>query len=43
MKQERISVRALGNIDGYKGCIRVTIGTYEMNKKFLKSIENVFY
>jgi histidinol-phosphate aminotransferase len=43
LKKERISVRALGNIDGYKGCIRVTIGTYEMNKKFLKSIENVFY
>jgi histidinol-phosphate aminotransferase len=38
LKKEGLSVKAFGNIDGHIGCIRVTIGTNEMNDKFLKSI-----
>jgi histidinol-phosphate aminotransferase len=40
LKKEGLSVKAFGDIDGHKGCIRVTIGTSEMNDKFLKSISN---
>jgi histidinol-phosphate/aromatic aminotransferase/cobyric acid decarboxylase-like protein len=29
----------LGNIAGHKGCMRVTIGTREMNDKFLQCVE----
>jgi Histidinol-phosphate/aromatic aminotransferase and cobyric acid decarboxylase len=29
----------IGDIEGYRGCVRVTIGTEEMNDKFIKSIE----
>ena len=39
LKKERLIVKTFGDIDGRKGCIRVTIGTKEMNDKFLKSIE----
>jgi histidinol-phosphate aminotransferase len=35
----RISVRMLGNIDGRAGCLRVTVGTREMNDRFLNAIE----
>ena len=38
LKKDRVSVKAFGNINGYEGCIRVTIGTTEMNDKFLKSV-----
>lgn len=38
LKKEGLSVKAFGDIDGHRGCIRVTIGTSEMNDKFLKSI-----
>ncbi|MGC1929006.1 MAG: histidinol-phosphate transaminase [Candidatus Nitrosopolaris sp.] len=38
LKKEGLSVKALGDLDGHRGCIRVTIGTSEMNDKFLKSI-----
>jgi histidinol-phosphate aminotransferase len=38
LKEDRVSVKAFGNINGYEGCIRVTIGTTEMNDKFLKSV-----
>ena len=31
----------LGNIDGRAGCLRVTVGTREMNARFLKVIEIV--
>jgi histidinol-phosphate aminotransferase len=40
LKKEGLSVKTFGDIDGHKGCIRVTIGTSEMNDKFLKSISN---
>jgi len=34
-----IIVKMLGNIAGHKGCMRVTIGTREMNDKFLQCME----
>lgn len=39
LKKERLVVKAFGNVEGRKGCIRVTIGTKNMNDKFLQSIE----
>ena len=38
-EEERVSVRMLGNVDGRRGCLRVTVGTREMNSRFLKSVE----
>jgi len=38
LKKDSISVKAFGDLDGHRGCIRVTIGTSEMNDRFLKSI-----
>jgi len=38
LKDDRIVVKAFGDINGLRGCLRVTIGTYEMNDRFLKSI-----
>ena len=34
-----IIVKMLGNIAGHRGCMRVTIGTREMNDKFLQCVE----
>ena len=34
-----IVVKKIGDIQGYRGCIRVTVGTKDMNDKFIKSIE----
>lgn len=34
-----IVVKMLGNIAGHRGCMRVTIGTREMNDKFLQCVE----
>ena len=39
LKKERLVIKTFGDIDGRKGCIRATIGTKDMNDKFLKSIE----
>jgi histidinol-phosphate aminotransferase len=39
LKSSRIVVKELGNVAGHKGCIRVTIGTREMNDKFLQCLE----
>lgn len=39
LKKERLVIKTFGDIDGRRGCIRVTIGTKDMNDKFLKSIE----
>lgn len=41
LQKARVSVRMLGNIDGRTGCLRVTVGTREMNARFLKAIEMV--
>lgn len=38
LRKEGLSVKALGDLDGHTGCIRVTIGTNDMNDKFLQSI-----
>jgi histidinol-phosphate aminotransferase len=43
LKKAKLVVKAFGNIDDRKGCIRVTIGTKNMNNKFLKSIEKAVY
>jgi histidinol-phosphate aminotransferase len=39
LEKQGIVVKMIGDIEGYRGCIRVTIGTEEMNDKFIKSIE----
>jgi len=36
-----IIVKLLGNITTHKGCMRITIGTPEMNDKYLKCIEQI--
>src|ERR671916_616422 len=36
-----ILVKLLGNITSHKGCMRITIGTREMNDKYLKCIEQI--
>jgi histidinol-phosphate aminotransferase len=36
-----ILVKLLGNITNHKGCMRITIGTREMNDKYLKCIEQI--
>jgi histidinol-phosphate aminotransferase len=36
-----IIVKLLGNITDHKGCMRITIGTPEMNDKYLKCIEQI--
>jgi len=37
-----IIVKLLGNLAGHRGCMRVTIGTEEMNDKFLQCVEGAF-
>jgi len=39
LKSSGIVVKMLGNVAGHKGCMRVTIGTREMNDKFLQCVE----
>jgi histidinol-phosphate aminotransferase len=39
--EQGISVRKLGNIGKHKGCLRVTVGTKEMNSKFLLAIRDL--
>jgi histidinol-phosphate aminotransferase len=36
-----IVVKLLGNITSHRGCMRITIGTREMNDKYLKCIEQI--
>jgi histidinol-phosphate aminotransferase len=43
LKRAKLVVKAFGNIDDRKGCIRVTIGTKNMNNKFLRSVEKAVY
>lgn len=38
LQREGLSVKELGDLGTHKGCIRVTVGTSEMNEKVLKSI-----
>jgi histidinol-phosphate aminotransferase len=39
LKSNGIVVKLLGNIAGHRGCMRVTVGTREMNDKFLQCLE----
>lgn len=36
-----IVVKLLGNITSHKGCMRITIGTREVNNKYIKCIEQI--
>jgi histidinol-phosphate aminotransferase len=38
LEKEGIVVKMLGNVSGHTGCMRVTIGTQEMNDRFLKCV-----
>ncbi|MDX1596491.1 MAG: aminotransferase class I/II-fold pyridoxal phosphate-dependent enzyme, partial [Nitrosopumilaceae archaeon] len=39
--EQGISVRKLGTIGSHKGCLRVTVGTKDMNSKFLLAIRDL--
>jgi histidinol-phosphate/aromatic aminotransferase/cobyric acid decarboxylase-like protein len=39
LAQEKILVKYFGNIGNYKGAIRATIGTEEMNDKLISTLE----
>ena len=39
--EQGISIRKLGKIGNHQGCLRVTIGTKEMNSKFLLAIRDL--
>jgi histidinol-phosphate aminotransferase len=39
LRSSGIVVKELGNLAGHRGCMRVTIGTREMNDKFLQCVE----
>jgi len=39
--EQGISIRKLGKIGSHKGCLRVTVGTKEMNSKFLLAIRDL--
>ena len=41
LAEQGISIRKLGKIGNHKGCLRVTIGTKEMNSKFLLAIRDL--
>jgi histidinol-phosphate aminotransferase len=41
LSHESISIKAVGNICGYRGCFRVTVGTEEMNDRFIGSMRNI--
>ena len=39
--EQGISIRKLGKLASHKGCLRVTIGTSDMNSKFLLAIRDL--
>jgi histidinol-phosphate aminotransferase len=41
LAEQGIAIRKLGEIGTHKGCLRVTIGTKEMNSKFLLAIRDL--
>ena len=41
LNHESISIKNLGNICEYRGCFRVTVGTEEMNDRFIGSMRNI--
>jgi len=42
LAEQGISIRKLGKLGKYEGCLRVTVGTKEMNSKFLLAIRDLF-
>jgi histidinol-phosphate aminotransferase len=41
LAEQGISIRKLGTIGKHKGCLRVTVGTKEMNSKFLLAVRDL--
>ena len=41
LAEQGISIRKLGTLGKHRGCLRVTIGTKEMNSKFLLAIRDL--
>ena len=41
LTEQGISIRKLGKIGNREGCLRVTIGTKEMNSKFLLAVRDL--
>jgi histidinol-phosphate aminotransferase len=41
LEKNGIMVKLLGNLASHKGCMRITIGTREMNDKFLQCVEGL--
>ncbi len=41
LAEQGISIRRLGRIGQYEGCLRVTVGTKEMNSKFLLAVRDL--
>lgn len=41
LKEQGILIRQLGRVGRYKGCLRITVGTKEMNSKFLMAIRDL--
>lgn len=39
--KNEIMVKLLGNLDGHRGCMRITIATREINDKFLQCVEGL--
>ena len=41
LAEQGISIRRLGPVGGYQGCLRVTVGTREMNSRFLLAVRDL--
>ena len=41
LQNKEFSIRKLGKIGNHEGCLRVTVGTKEMNSKFLLAIRDL--
>ncbi len=41
LKEQGILIRQLGEVGKYKGCLRITVGTKDMNSKFLLAIRDL--
>lgn len=42
LARQNIQVKLFGNMESYEGCLRVTVGTPEMNNMFLESVRAAF-
>ncbi|HZD33945.1 MAG TPA: histidinol-phosphate transaminase [Nitrososphaeraceae archaeon] len=41
LRNQSISIKALGDFGRYRGCFRVTVGTEEMNARFISTMRNI--